>query len=91
VLASVPRSLGLYLFYDSLYTDEQKHYPKVDFVVSVVLAMFWLAGSSAWANGLTQLKNICSGFGGVAIPCQALPEQVTLLPFFLILLQRAGP
>ena len=29
-----------------------------DFVVTVVLATFWLAGSSAWANGLSGLKTV---------------------------------
>jgi len=52
-------SLAIYVFYSTLYADEQKNYPKVDFIVSTLLAMFWLAGSSAWANGLTGLKSAC--------------------------------
>lgn len=52
-------SLAIYVFYSSLYADEQKNYPKVDFVISALLAMFWLAGSSAWGNGLSGLKNDC--------------------------------
>ena len=27
-----------------------------DFIISVVLTLFWLIGSSAWAQGLTNLK-----------------------------------
>lgn len=56
-------SLAVYLYYNSLYEDEQKNYPKIDFLVSAVLAMFWLAGSAAWANGLNGLKSVCSGIG----------------------------
>merc|ERR1712080_138833 len=29
----------------------------IDFCVTVVIAVFWLAGSSAWANSLNGLKN----------------------------------
>jgi len=52
-------SIAIYVFYSSLYDDEQKNYPQVDFVVSVILSLFWLAGSSAWAHGLSGLKSAC--------------------------------
>ena len=47
------------MWYPSLYQDPKKRNPKVDFLVSTVLAMFWLAGAAAWANGLGGLKWSC--------------------------------
>jgi len=66
-------SLLLYLRYPDQYLDDPKSYPKIDFILSSVLGMFWLAGAAAWANGLTGLKFACdaenwlsrSGYGGV--------------------------
>jgi len=49
-------SIAVYVFYSSLYDDEQKNYPKIDFYITALLAFFWLAGSSAWANGLSNMK-----------------------------------
>eukprot|EP00092_Neocalanus_flemingeri_P033349 GFUD01036264.1.p1 GENE.GFUD01036264.1~~GFUD01036264.1.p1 ORF type:complete len:288 (+),score=88.33 GFUD01036264.1:45-866(+) len=49
-------SIAIYVLYSSLYMDNQKQYPRVDFLITALLAMFWLAGSAAWANGLTGLK-----------------------------------
>eukprot|EP00092_Neocalanus_flemingeri_P012898 GFUD01013895.1.p1 GENE.GFUD01013895.1~~GFUD01013895.1.p1 ORF type:complete len:265 (-),score=66.07 GFUD01013895.1:335-1129(-) len=51
-------SIAVYVFYSSNYSDEQKNYPKVDFVITALLAFFWLAGSSAWANGLNGIKQV---------------------------------
>jgi len=50
-------SLAIYVFFSNLYSDEQKNVPMIDFCVSVIIAVFWLAGSSAWANSLSGLKN----------------------------------
>jgi len=49
-------SIGMYVLYSTLYMDKEKKYPKIDFLITGLLAMFWLAGSAAWANGLTGLK-----------------------------------
>lgn len=62
-------SLAVYLCYGSFYVDEQKNYPKIDFIISAILAMFWLAGSAAWANGLSGLKSLCSGLAATASIC----------------------
>jgi len=51
-------SIAVYVFYSSLYTDEQKNYPKIDFLITAILALFWLAGSAAWANGLGGMKDV---------------------------------
>jgi len=50
-------SIAVYVFFTNLYTDEQKNVPMIDFCVTVIIAVFWLAGSSAWANSLNGLKN----------------------------------
>jgi hypothetical protein len=36
--------------------------------VTLVLATFWIAGSAAWANGLSGLKNIASPSGYIETP-----------------------
>jgi len=66
-------SVLVYGYYADKYLDDPKNFPKMDFMVSAVLAMFWLAGSAAWANGLSGLKFACnpdnwlyrSDYGGV--------------------------
>lgn len=63
-------SLAVYVFFNHLYVDQQRNYPKVDFVLTALLGMFWLAGSAAWANGLNGLKNVCSGLSAIAMLCQ---------------------
>ncbi|XP_063219603.1 synaptophysin-like protein 1 [Bacillus rossius redtenbacheri] len=45
----------VYLLYDALY-QRKDILPLADFVLTVVLAVFWLSGSAAWANGLSGLK-----------------------------------
>lgn len=49
-------SLFVYVFQPSMFHDVNKRNPKIDFLISAVLAMFWLAGAAAWANGLTGLR-----------------------------------
>jgi len=50
-------SLAIYVFFSKVYSDEQKNAPMIDFCATVIIAVFWLAGSSAWANSLNGLKN----------------------------------
>jgi len=68
-------SIFLYVYYNALYMDEEKSYPKIDFVISAILGMFWLAGSAAWANGLNGIKSVCSILPKVSTLC--LQELVT--------------
>jgi len=67
-------SLAVYVFFNHLYIDQQKNYPKVDFVLTALLGMFWLAGSAAWANGLNGLKNVCARLPNSYVLC--LREEV---------------
>ncbi|GIY64394.1 synaptophysin [Caerostris extrusa] len=47
--------LTVYIFFHQTYSNNPK-LPVVDLVISVVLSIFWMAGSSAWAQGVTDLK-----------------------------------
>lgn len=47
--------LGVYIFCNKMYTDNQAT-PIVDLGASSVLALFWFAGSSAWAQGVRDVK-----------------------------------
>lgn len=48
-------SLAFYCFMDAQY-QENKTFPLVDFLVSMIIAVFWLSGSAAWASGLSSVK-----------------------------------
>lgn len=45
----------VYVVKDELY-QSRKVLPKADFVITLILAVFWLSGSAAWSNGTSQLK-----------------------------------
>ncbi|XP_063397819.1 synaptophysin-like isoform X2 [Mytilus trossulus] len=48
-------ALALYLLFDEVYRSNT-NIVTADFIISVVLTLFWLIGSSAWAQGLVNLK-----------------------------------
>ncbi|CAG0904844.1 unnamed protein product [Cyprideis torosa] len=49
--------LVAYLLFDHVYQENRK-LVIADFVLAVILAAFWLAGSSAWANGLSGISSV---------------------------------
>ncbi|RDD47222.1 Synaptophysin-like protein 2 [Trichoplax sp. H2] len=50
-------SLGIYVFkIDPANPPEREPYFKVDFVISVIFVIFWIAGAGAWAAALNELK-----------------------------------
>merc|ERR1711976_821726 len=49
-------SLAVYVFFSDMYMSEQKKAPMVDFCLTAILAIFWLAASAAWANGVINMK-----------------------------------
>lgn len=51
-------SLAVYTLLSDMYEDQQRNLPLYDLVCTVVFAFFWLAASSAWANGLRGLKSV---------------------------------
>jgi len=74
-------SLILYVFYSNLYTDEQKNFPKVDFVLAAILAFIWLAASSAWAHGFLSLKSTAYGSSWIyeaGFPCEKIKDKFNI-------------
>ncbi|XP_069693081.1 synaptophysin-like protein 2 isoform X2 [Periplaneta americana] len=51
----------VYVMFDALYQSNGL-LPLADFFLTVTLAVFWLSGSAAWANGLNGLKGTTSKF-----------------------------
>ncbi|GCC37199.1 synaptophysin-like protein 2 [Chiloscyllium punctatum] len=49
-------ALVIYVGYQSLY-QQNKYLPIADFVVTALFAFLWLVSSSAWAQGLSDVKN----------------------------------
>jgi len=48
--------LVVYLFFPEMYYNENKKAPMFDFVFTVIVAVFWLSASAAWANGVIGMK-----------------------------------
>ncbi|CAN7989416.1 unnamed protein product [Ixodes hexagonus] len=47
--------LGIYLFSNKMYSENQT-VPIIDLGLSALLALFWFAGSCAWAQGVRDVK-----------------------------------
>lgn len=45
----------VYVLCDAMYQSND-NLPHADFIATVILAVLWLSGSAAWANGLSQIK-----------------------------------
>jgi len=50
-------SLVVYVFFSDMYSSVDKKAPMVDFCFTVVIAVFWLSASAAWANGVITIKH----------------------------------
>ncbi|XP_054723997.1 synaptophysin-like isoform X2 [Uloborus diversus] len=48
-------TLVVYIFFHQMYANNPK-LPVIDMGITAVLSVFWLAGSSAWAQGVADLK-----------------------------------
>jgi hypothetical protein len=46
----------LYVLMDRQYRNDER-FPIVDFVLSIIWAIFWIAGSSAWAQGVSNIRS----------------------------------
>lgn len=49
--------IGVYAFLDEIYKSKNE-VPLADFMLTTVLAIFWLSGSAAWSNGTSALKAV---------------------------------
>ncbi|XP_046406023.1 synaptoporin-like isoform X2 [Ischnura elegans] len=47
----------LYVLFDAMYQSKEI-IPITDFALTTIVAVLWLSGSAAWANGLTGLKTV---------------------------------
>lgn len=48
--------LVVYVFFSEMYFSESKMAPMIDFCFTVIVAVFWLSASAAWANGVINMK-----------------------------------
>lgn len=49
--------IAVHLFIDDFYKSKSE-IPLADFMLTTILAIFWLSGSAAWSNGTTGLKSV---------------------------------
>lgn len=49
--------IAVYAFIDEIYKSKSE-LPLADFMITTILAIFWLSGSAAWANGTSALKGV---------------------------------
>lgn len=47
--------IAVYAFIDDFYKSKSE-IPLADFMITTILAIFWLSGSAAWSNGTSALK-----------------------------------
>jgi len=65
--------LVIYVFFSQRYLDDDKKAPMIDFCFTVIVAVFWLSASAAWANGVVSLKSATDDtwlFTSALSPCQ---------------------
>lgn len=48
--------IAVYAFLDEVYKSKSE-IPLADFMLTTILAIFWLSGSAAWSNGTNALKS----------------------------------
>jgi hypothetical protein len=89
---------AVYIMFDEIY-QANVALPKFDFLLTVLLAVFWLSGSAAWANGLTGLgavtkyeaisslnycnNNACLGLSSESLSTLTISVIFGFLNFFL--------
>jgi len=49
--------VGVYVLIDDIYKSKSE-IPLADFMLTTILAIFWLSGSAAWSNGASGLKTV---------------------------------
>jgi hypothetical protein len=46
----------IYVILDRQYRNDER-FPIIDFIITVIWTIFWIAGSSAWAQGVTNIRS----------------------------------
>jgi hypothetical protein len=46
----------VYILLDRQYRNDER-FPIADFVVTIIWAIFWIAGSAAWAKGVSNIRS----------------------------------
>lgn len=49
----------MYVLMDRQYRNDER-FPIIDLVITVIWTIFWIAGSSAWAQGVTNIRSLTS-------------------------------
>ncbi|KAK3800687.1 hypothetical protein RRG08_003093 [Elysia crispata] len=66
-------ALVLYIFFDDLYRKNSRIIIG-DFVISIVITLLWIIGSSAWASGVSDVKMYTDPYDGEIFQSDDLPE-----------------
>ncbi|GFR66273.1 synaptophysin [Elysia marginata] len=66
-------ALVLYIFFDDLYRKNTRLIIG-DFIISIVITLLWIIGSSAWASGVSDIKMYTDPYDGDIFGNDANPE-----------------
>ena len=58
-VTSMLLSLGILVFYilmDRPYRNNE-YFPTIDWIITIIWTIFWIAGSSAWAQGVSNIRS----------------------------------
>ncbi|XP_059165529.1 synaptophysin-like isoform X2 [Physella acuta] len=66
-------ALVLYIFFDDFYRRNTRVII-ADFVISIVLTLLWIIGSSAWASGVSDVKMYTDPVDGGLFTKERIPE-----------------
>ena len=55
MLLSLAFAVG-YVLLDRQYRNDER-FPTVDLIITIIWTIFWIAGSSAWAQGVSNIRS----------------------------------
>ncbi len=73
-VTSMLLSLGfivLYVLFDRQYRNDER-FPIIDLIITLIWTIFWIAGSSAWAQGVSNIRSdtSCNYVESIIQECQ---------------------
>lgn len=68
--------IAVYAYLDDLYRSKPE-LPLADFMITTILAVFWLSGSAAWSNGASALKRVTDAEALRALCATVCPTVMT--------------